>query len=158
MCRLRPHSSRMISSGSTANALPSGDDQRAGHAGERSCDSQPHAFSNHLADHVTTLRAKRDRERARCGSSGVERRNNDALGSPAADQLELAVAGRDDSERLTEQYANPQVIDLIEDYVGGEGGIRTHVPLRTTRFRGAPVTTTSVPLRSEWTVPDRRNS
>src|SRR6187455_2978395 len=36
---------------------------------------------------------------------------------------------------------------------GGEGGIRTHVPLRTTRFRGAPVTTTSVPLRSEWTVP-----
>src|SRR5262245_21589956 len=34
---------------------------------------------------------------------------------------------------------------------GGEGGIRTHVPLRTRRFRGAPVTTTSVPLRSEWT-------
>ena len=30
---------------------------------------------------------------------------------------------------------------------GGEGGIRTHVPLRTRRFRGAPVTTTSVPLR-----------
>src|SRR5262245_47257538 len=35
---------------------------------------------------------------------------------------------------------------------GGEGGIRTHVPLRTRRFRGAPVTTTSVPLRSEWTA------
>jgi hypothetical protein len=30
---------------------------------------------------------------------------------------------------------------------GGEGGIRTHVPFRTRRFRGAPVTTTSVPLR-----------
>src|SRR5580765_7557239 len=30
--------------------------------------------------------------------------------------------------------------------VGGEGGIRTHVPFRTRRFRGAPVTTTSVPL------------
>ena len=31
--------------------------------------------------------------------------------------------------------------------IGGEGGIRTHVPFRTRRFRGAPVTTTSVPLR-----------
>src|SRR3989344_6308706 len=30
--------------------------------------------------------------------------------------------------------------------LGGEGGIRTHVPLRTNRFRGDPVTTTSVPL------------
>src|SRR5262249_32650198 len=30
---------------------------------------------------------------------------------------------------------------------GGEGGIRTHVPLRTRRFRGAPVTTTSAPPR-----------
>ena len=31
---------------------------------------------------------------------------------------------------------------------GGEGGIRTPVPVtRTRRFRGAPVTTTSVPLR-----------
>ena len=32
---------------------------------------------------------------------------------------------------------------------GGEGGIRTHVPFRTRRFRGAPVTTTSVPLRDK---------
>jgi hypothetical protein len=31
---------------------------------------------------------------------------------------------------------------------GGEGGIRTHVPFRTRRFRGAPVTTTSVPLQA----------
>ena len=35
---------------------------------------------------------------------------------------------------------------------GGEGGIRTHVPLRTRRFRGAPVTTTSVPLRCDGTM------
>src|SRR4051794_27407956 len=32
--------------------------------------------------------------------------------------------------------------------IGGEGGIRTHVPFRTRRFRGAPVTTTSVPLQA----------
>jgi hypothetical protein len=40
-------------------------------------------------------------------------------------------------------------IDLLSKYrkSGGEGGIRTHVPLRARRFRGAPVTTTSVPLR-----------
>ena len=43
-------------------------------------------------------------------------------------------------------------VELMDLFVitancGGEGGIRTHVPFRTRRFRGAPVTTTSVPLR-----------
>ena len=46
-------------------------------------------------------------------------------------------------------------LDRISDvfsaiYDGGEGGIRTHVPFRTRRFRGAPVTTTSVPLRLDF--------
>ena len=38
------------------------------------------------------------------------------------------------------------------DAYGGEGGIRTHVPLRARRFRGAPVTTTSVPLRANGVI------
>jgi hypothetical protein len=44
--------------------------------------------------------------------------------------------------------ARPSRQDRAERGIGGEGGIRTHVPLLATRrFRGAPVTTTSVPLR-----------
>ena len=56
-----------------------------------------------------------------------------------------AIRSRERSERLAKD--------------GGEGGIRTHVPFRTTRFRGAPVTTTSVPLRWNFAAicrgPDR---
>src|SRR5687768_15545245 len=53
--------------------------------------------------------------------------------------------------RYSPAVAACKLLILKVDF-GGEGGIRTHVPLRTRRFRGAPVTTTSVPLRSEWTV------
>jgi hypothetical protein len=54
------------------------------------------------------------------------------------------------SRGATEAQPRRQTRRMSSD--GGEGGIRTHVPFRTRRFRGAPVTTTSVPLRSEWTA------
>ena len=46
---------------------------------------------------------------------------------------------------LSEKLSN--LLMILREMGIGEGGIRTHVPFRTRRFRGAPVTTTSVPLR-----------
>ena len=42
------------------------------------------------------------------------------------------------------RFTNSNISKFLVLEGGGEGGIRTHVPFRTRRFRGAPVTTTSL--------------
>ena len=59
---------------------------------------------------------------------------------------------RDDTQKWNLRgLSDTRSANLLSIFSGngkcGEGGIRTHVPFRTRRFRGAPVTTTSVPLR-----------
>ena len=67
----------------------------------------------------------------------------------SARRTRLANRSRERTERLARLADRSRERSERLAKVGGEGGIRTHVPLLATRrFRGAPVTTTSVPLRS----------
>ena len=54
----------------------------------------------------------------------------------------------------SEQHAKKKSLETIEaqGICGGSGGIRTHVPLRTTWFRVTLVTTTSIRFRIEYSI------